>query len=208
MATPARPAPALHSSATVRSPLARFFRAGVLIVVVACACYFAVRLVSPKVRDYTPTELKAKLDEGVPIDQAIEQVNRLTPEGRRDVLTSPEAQSYLNKLKPDQRLRFVKETLDRGIRQQLEHYQKLTPEERIAFRDEVLTRQREERKRLENDPEHREQVHSMVTSGDFEAVMERAVQSFLSITSSQERVELKPLFEGALDNLKYAREEH
>jgi hypothetical protein len=46
----------------------------------------------------------------------------------------------------------------------------------------------------------------MASSENVSEMLEQASKAFLSLTTSDERAELQPLYEGALDNLKHAQE--
>src|SRR5205823_2716120 len=99
-----------------------------------------------KVRDLTPDEVRTRMEnDSLPIETAIEQINRLDARDRRDVMQSPQAQAYFQHLQPEQRVRFVRGTMDRGILQQIESFRKMNPEQRAQFVEEARTRQREAR---------------------------------------------------------------
>ena len=205
-------APRPNTAVTRRdNPLARWIKALSILAVIALMCFFGVRLLSKKVRDFTPDELKARMEQSaeaapLPLDTVIEQVNRLDVDTRRDVMQSKEAQHYFNTLKPEQRLKFVRETMDRGIRNQIERYRKMNPEEKKAFIEEAKARQQEVRERLQNQsPEEREKTQTAMNAGNMYEVIERVMQTYLSVTSSEERAELAPLYDGALENLKVAK---
>jgi hypothetical protein len=200
-AAPTSPAIKRHSATW------RWMRASSLVIVVLAAVFFAARALTHRVRDLNASEMRARMDNGgLEVDTAIQQLNRMDVESRRDVMQSAEAQNYFTKLKPEQRARFVKETLDRGIQQQIERYRKMSPEERSKFITDVQDRQREQRERIQNlPPEERQRVKEMANSGNMREVVEKAVKMYLSVTSSAERAELAPLFDAALDNLDFAK---
>jgi hypothetical protein len=147
------------------------------------------------------------MDDGsLALNDAVEQVNKLDVSARREVMRSAEAQAYFQRLQPDQRLQFVRRTLDRGIQDQIERYRKLDPEEKKAFIAEAQERQQQAREQMNNmSPEQKKSVREMVESSDLAAVVENAVKTYLKVSSSEERAELAPLFDGALDNLNYAK---
>lgn len=185
----------------------RWARALFLAALVALGCALAVRLLAPRFRDPGPEEIKARMSNGsLELEKAIEQVNKLDASARREVMQSAEAQSYFQSLPPEQRIQFVRRTLDRGIQEQLERYKKMTKEERKAFVEEVQERQREARERMNKmTPEEKKQLRETLNSSDFMAVIEKAVKTYLRVSSSEERAELAPLFDGALENLDYAK---
>lgn len=189
------------------SPAWRWFRAAIFVIVVAGLAHGAVRLLSPKVRDMTPDEVRDRMAaDSLSLDKAIEQLNRMDVRDRREVMQSPDAQKYFQKLKPADRMRFVNETLDRGIRTQIERYRKMSKEEKQEFIEQIHQVQAEERERLQNmGPEERAQVKQMMDASNFEQVVENAVKAYLSASTSEERAELAPLFDGALDNMKMVR---
>jgi len=214
MATPARN---LYGSAD--SSLARYVRAVALITVVIVICVWGGRALSAWLRDMTSEELQQKMAEAaqkvetddalavLPLDRAIEQINRMPPDRRREVMQSDAARDYVNRLRPEDRSRLVKETLDRGIRDQLERYKKMSKEERKEFVEKAKKRQEEARKKMDElPPEKKEQVRKMATSKDVGEMMEQASKAYLSLTTSDERAELQPLYDGALDNLQHAQE--
>jgi len=197
----------MRGSSPASSESARVFwrwgRALALVAVVVAGCFFAGRALTPKVRDLGPDGLKARMSDGsLELETAVEQINRLDAQDKRQVMQSPEAQAYFQGLKPDQRLHLVRRTLDRTIQQQIERYRKMDPEERAAFIAEVQERQREAREQMRSNPER---TREMVNSSDFVSVVENAVKTYLRMSSSEERAELAPLFDGALDNLNYAK---
>lgn len=219
MATPAR-----NLYGRPEAPLWRYLRAGVLVAVVLVVCIWVGKALTGRLRDMTPDELRDKMAAAaqvappqpgateealsvLPLDQAIQQVNRMTPDQRREVMRSDAARDYINRLKPEERGRFIRETLDRGIQDQLKRYHKMNKEERKEFVAEAKKRQQEARERMDQLPaEKKEQVRKFANSENIGEVIEQASKAFLSVTTSDERAELQPLYEGALDNLKYARE--
>lgn len=188
-------------------PLLRWIRAGALIVFVSAICYFAGGMLIRHFRDLSPAQIRAKMSaKSLPLDTAIDQLNRLDVRERRDVMQSPEAQTYFQSLKPDQRLRLVKQTLDRGIQDQIDRFRNLKPEEKQAFIEEAKQRQAEAREQMKTLPEdERAKMRQMIESSNIQEVVEKAVQTYLSMTSSAERAELAPLFDGALENLNFAK---
>ena len=189
------------------SPVLRWIRAGIVAVLVAGLCYGGVRLLSPKVRDLTPDEVRDRMGaDNLSLDDAIEQLNRMDVRDRREVMQSPDAQKYFQKLKPADRMRLVNETLDRGIRTQIERYRKMSKEEKKEFVEQIQQVQAEERERIENmSPEERAQMQQAMGASNFEQAVENAVKAYLSASTSEERAELAPLFNGALDNMKSFR---
>ncbi|MCZ7643775.1 MAG: hypothetical protein M5U26_00590 [Planctomycetota bacterium] len=186
----------------------RWAKALALVLGILIVCYLAGQRLAEKVRDATPEELMTRLgaEEPPALDEVIAQVNRMEVQKRREVMRSPQAQRFFERLAPEQRARFVKETLDRGIQDQIERYRKLAPEERKAFIEEALERQRKFREQMEElPPEERKRMRDLASNANMQETVERAVKEFLRVTSSEERAELAPLYEGALENLKKAR---
>ena len=185
----------------------RWVRAGAFLVGIVLAVFIVGRLASKKVRDLTPEEVRARMEgETLQVETAIEQINRLDASDRRDVMQSPQAQAYFQRLPADQRMRFVRETLDRGIQQQIDSFHKMNADERAKFVEEARARQQEARARMENMPESDKQnIRQMMNSGKMDEVIDRAMHEYLAVTSSEERVQLAPLFDGALDNLNFAK---
>ena len=218
--------------AQFRRPWVRYARAAGLLAAVALAVLGAARLLIPKVRDLQPEELKTfmaraseaarELPQGeaedaeararalaahLPLEKAIQQINRLGAEERREVMRSLEAQRYLQELRPEERVRLVRETLDRGVYVMVERYRSLTAEQKRQELDRIRALQAEGRARLDAaTPEERRRMAEFVNSGDFDHLLDRAVKAYLSLTTSQERAELAPLFDAAFENLRYARE--
>lgn len=190
-----------------RRPFVRWARALALVAVVAAVCVFSVRALTPKVRDPGPADIKAHMDDdSLALDDAVEQVNKLDVSDRRDVMRSAEAQAYFQRMQPGQRLQFVRRTLDRGIQDQIERYRKLDPEGKKAFIEEAQERQQQAREQMNNmTPEQKKSVRETVESSDLLVVVENAVRTYLKVSSSEERAELAPLFDGALDNLNHAK---
>jgi hypothetical protein len=198
----------LPSRSTSNShPAWRWLRAGIVVGLVAGVCYGAVRLLSHKVRDLTPDEVRQRMDaDTLPLDSAIEQLNRMDVRDRREVMQSPDAQKYFQKLKPADRMRFVNETLDRGIRANIERYRKMNKDEKQAFIEEIQQAQSDQRERMQNmSPEEKAQMKQALEASNFEQIVENAVKAYLSASTSEERAELAPLFNGALDNMKTMR---
>jgi len=211
----------------VAKPFWRFARAALLVGVVVAACVIVSRALTQKVRDYTPEELQAQMEtaagaaaearaEGrdpaeaaeasLPVGQLIEQVNRMEVRQRRELMRSDTAREYVNSLPPESRRRFVRETLDRGLQDQLERYHKMSKEERAKFIEEVKKRQQEAREKMDQmSEEEKDRVREFANSSDIQDMINKATKSFLSLTTSEERAELQPLFEGALDNLQHAQ---
>jgi uncharacterized membrane-anchored protein YhcB (DUF1043 family) len=211
----------------VAKPLWRFARAALLVGVVVAACVIVSRALTQKVRDYTPEELQTQMEtatgaaaearaegrdpaaaaEGaLPVGKLIEQVNRMEVRQRRELMRSDTAREYVNSLPPESRRRFVRETLDRGLQDQLERYHKMSKEERATFIEEVKKRQQEAREKMDQMSEkEKERVRDFANSTDIQDMIDKATKSFLSLTTSEERAELQPLFEGALDNLQHAK---
>lgn len=200
-----------HRLPSRRSAAKRWGTALAIVAVILAACYAGGRLLAERARDRTPEELKALMAkedaEPIDVDTAIQQLNRLDVNERREVFRSPEFNAYAQRLKQDQRVKLVRETMDRGIRQTLERYRKMSKEEKEDFHEEIRNRQAETREHLENlSPEEKKRLREMVRSGEFEQVVERALQAYLKVTSSEERAELAPLYDTALENLKIAKE--
>lgn len=194
-----------------RSAARRWGTALAIVAAILAVCYVGGKLLAERARDRTPAELKALMarEDGEPldVDTAIAQLNRLDVNERRELFRSPEFNAYAQRLKQDQRVKLVRETMDRGIRQTLERYRKMNKEEKEAFHEEIRKRQSETREHLENlTPEEKKRMREMVRSGEFEQVVERALQAYLKVTSSEERAELAPLYDTALENLKIAKE--
>lgn len=194
-------------AARAASPALRWLRAVLILGILVGITIFAVRKTAPRVADLSPEQIEEKMDaENWPVEDAIVQVNRLDGAARRRVMTGPQAQRYFQKLTNDQRLKFVKETMDRGIREQIEGYRKMNTEQRDAFVEEIRRRQEEQRERFNSMSDaERKQVKEMLESGEFTEAIERAMKSYLGVTTSAERAELAPLFDAALENLQFVR---
>lgn len=192
-----------------RSAGLRWAGAVAVLVLILGACYVGGRALSERVRDLTGDELRdrmAREDAGLGVDEAIERVNRLSADERRAVMQSPEAQAFVQRQAPEQRLRFVEKTLDRGIQQQIERFRKMNKEERAAFVEEVKQRQKETRERMDNlPPEEKKKLREAFDASNIQQMMDKAVKAYLSLTTSDERADLAPLYEGALENLDHAR---
>ncbi len=189
------------------SPAWRYLRAFLFAVIVAGLCVVAVRLTSKKVRDLNADELRAQMESGeLKVDTAIAQINRMDFDDRRGLMQSPEAQHYFQNLPPQDRKRLVIDTLDKSIRLQIERFHKLSAGERKEFIDEMRQRQIEERERFLRLPkEEQDKRRAMMVATNFEEIVEKAVQAYLSVSTSQERAELAPLYEGALDNARFIK---
>jgi hypothetical protein len=196
-----------RSAKPPHNPLFRNIRAACLIAFVVAVCYFAGGWLIHRVRDLRPEEIRGRMaSDALPLDTAIEQLNKLNVRDRSDLMQSPEAQKYFQSLKPDQRLRFVRETMDRGIRQQIERFRNMKPDEKAAFIEEVKQRQEDMREQLRNTPEDkRAEMRQMIESTNMREIIEKAVNTYLSVTNSAERAELAPLFNGALENVNFAK---
>lgn len=192
-----------------RSAAWRWAGAIVVLAGILGACYAGGRTLSERVRDLTGEELRAKMadaDAHLTTEEAITQVNRLNADDRRAVMQSPEAQRFIQRQKPEDRLHFVEKTLDRGIQQQIERFRKLNKEERVAFVEEVKQRQREARERMDNlPPEEKKKLRESLDASNIQQMLDKAVKAYLSLTTSDERADLAPLYEGALENLDHAR---
>jgi uncharacterized protein YdaT len=211
----------------VAKPFRRFARALLLAGVVGAACVAVSRALTQKVRDFTPDELQAQMgtaaqaaaearaegrdpaaaaEGALPVGKLIEQVNRMEVRQRRELMRGDTAREYVNSLPPESRRRFVRETLDRGLQDQLERYHKMSKEERAKFIAEVKTRQQEAREKMDQlSEQEKDRVREFANSSDIQDMIDKATKSFLSLTTSEERAELQPLFEGALDNLQHAK---
>ena len=185
----------------------RWARAGILIAIVAGVCFAGVRLLTPKVRDLSPDEVRARMAaDDLPMDTAIEQLNRMDVRDRRDVMQSADAQKYFQKMNPADRLRFINQTLDRSIRTQIERYRKMNKDEKKAYIEQIQQVQSEERQRIDNmSPDDRAKANAAMSAGNVQEIVENAVKAYLSASTSEERAELAPLFDGALDNMKSLR---
>lgn len=187
----------------------RWAGAAAALAAILAACYAGGRALTERVRDMTGEEMRVKMaDErsGMTVDDAIAQVNRMNADDRRSVMQSDEARRFIQRQAPAERLRFVEKTLDRGIQVQLERYRKMNKEERAAFIEEAKERQRENRERMENlPPEEKQKMRQAFSNGNMQEMLDRAVKAYLSLTTSEERAELAPLYEGALQNLDHAR---
>ncbi|MEI6234675.1 MAG: hypothetical protein WCT04_16590 [Planctomycetota bacterium] len=188
-------------------PTWRYIKAGLIAAAIAFVCFIAVRVTSKKVRDLTPEEVRTQMESGeFKIETAIAQINRMDFNDRRELMQSPQAQSYFQKLSAPDRKRLVIETMDKGIRVQIERFHKMNATERGEFIAEVKQRQLEERERFMKLPkEEQDKRREMMNSSSFEEIVGKAVQAYLSVSTSQERAELAPLYEGALDNVRAIR---
>jgi hypothetical protein len=228
MVTPTRsPGPVGRSSSPAPKALWRFARAICLTALVLVGCVLAVRALTPKVRDLTADELRQKMGDAakvgaearagggdafaategaLSVGTVIAQVNRMDVRERRELMRSDTAREYINNLPPESRRRFVRETLDRGLQDQLERYHKMSKDERARFIEDAKKRQQEAREKMDQmSQEEKDRVRDFANSGDIQEMVDKATKSFLSLTTSDERAELQPLFEGALDNLQHAQ---
>ncbi len=209
MALQPRAAPSVASAPKLGGAGKRWGGAIGLLVLILAACYVGGQSLARRVGDYSPEEIRERMaspEAGLAVVQAIEQVNRLNVAEWREVMRSEEARAYIQRLAPEERLHFVKETLDRGIQDQLQRYHKMSKEERQAFIEQAKKNQREARANMDKLSEkQKEEMRAFAASGSIEELIERALKAYLSLTSSDERAELAPLFDGALENLKYAR---
>jgi len=206
MPTPPIPPPPLKYEPLQRSSR-RWVGAVVVILIVLALVFLAGRAATEHVRDLTAAELRAKMaGSEMELDAAIAQVNRMDALARREVLQSDEARQFIQRLPPEQRLKFVEQTLDRGIQQQIERYRKLDKDQRKEFIEDAKQQQKENRQRLDDlPPDEKERVRQMASSEDIQEMVEKALKAFLSLTTSAERAELAPLYEGALENLNHAQ---
>lgn len=174
---------------------------------VGAICVMVVKTVSRKVRDATPSELTDEMEAGTAkLDTVIDTLKRMDFDHRREVMQSPQAQKYFQTLSRDDRKRLVIETLDRGIRQQIERYHKLTKDEREEFITEMKQRQTEAREEfMKLSKEEQDARRKMLNDTNFEEIVEKAMQAYLSVSTSSERAELAPLYEGALQNVRFIR---
>ena len=190
-----------------KSPTVRYFKAGALALVVAVLCVTGVKLMAGKVRDLTPEEIREKLESGtLDVDKAVVQINRLDLDGRQELMRTPEWRAYVQKLSFDDRRKLVHGTIDKGIILQLERYHKMNPEERKKFIEEVQENQRMELERFNNLPRNEQQKQrDMLERANIEELVEKGVKAYLSTSTSEERAELAPLYEKALDNIRVRR---
>lgn len=191
-----------------RSATLRWTHAIALLVLILGTCIAVGQMLARRVADLTPEELRTRIatNSPPPLEKVIEQFNRMTVLERRELTLSENFRDYTAKLKPDERHRFVRETMDRGIQDQIQRFRKMNKEERAAFVEEAKERQKKAREEMENlPPEKKEQLRAQLQSGNMQEVIERAVQEFLKVTTSEERAELAPLYDGALENLSHAK---
>ena len=139
------------------------------------------------------------METGAPqLDRVIETLQRMDTDHRREVMQSPEMQRYFQKLTPADGKRLLMATLDRGIAQQMERYHKMSKAERAQFIEEGKAAPAgRARAHHENVHEERDKRRAMLLSdANFEEMFEKAMKSYLSVTTSEERaVVLAPLFE-------------
>ncbi|HYF51678.1 MAG TPA: hypothetical protein VEJ63_19845 [Planctomycetota bacterium] len=192
-----------------RSAAARWTTAVGLLALILMGCYYFGQVLARKVADPTPEQLQQSLTSSKPpaLEELITQFNRMDVAKRGELSTTPEFREYTQKLSPEQRLKFVRETMDRGIQDQIERYRKMNKEERAAFIEEARERQKSVREQMDNaTPEEKSRMREMASSGNLQDVIERAVQEFLKVTTSEERAELAPLYDGALENMRHAQQ--
>lgn len=190
-----------------KSPALRYAKAVALAVVVAGVCIGAVKLTSKKVRDYTPEEIREKLESGeLEVDRAIVQINRLDLGGRQELMRSEEWRTYVRKLPIQDRRKLVHGTIDKGIIMQLERYHKMNADEKAKFVEEVKDAQRQERERFLSLPRaEQDKRRAAMEAANIDEIIEKGVKAYLSVSTSEERAELAPLYEGALDNVRLIR---
>jgi hypothetical protein len=196
------------SSEFRRQAFWRWTQAGALVVLILCACLYVGHVLARRVADLTPAQIRERMaaEQTPPVETMVEQVNRLNALERREVMTSAEATRYFQRLRPDERLRFVRQTLDRGIQEQIERYRNMNKDERSAFVEETKERQRQARERMDKmTPQEKEEMRAALQESNMQEVIERAVKEYLSVSTSEERAELAPLYNGALENLNHAR---
>src|ERR1043165_6434066 len=140
------------------------------------------------------------------VEKAVVQINRLELDGRQELMRTPEWRAYVQKLSFDDRRKLVHGTIDKGIILQLERYHKMNPEERKKFIEEVQENQRMELERFNNLPRNEQQKQrDMLLRANIEELVEKGVKAYLSTSTSEERAELAPLYEKALDNIRVRR---
>lgn len=188
-------------------PTWRYIKAALIAGAIAFVCVIAVRVASKKVRDLTPDEVRTKMESGdLKLESAIAQINRMDFDNRRELMQSPEAQRYFQKLPAPDRKRLVIETMDKGIRTQIERFHTMNTGERAAFVAEMRQRQIEDRERFAKLPkDEQDKRREMMNSSNVQEIIEKAVKAYLSVSTSEERAELAPLYEGALDNVRSIR---
>ena len=188
-------------------PTWRYIKACLIAGAIAYVCFLAVKVTSKKVRDLTPDEVRAQMESGdLKVEPAIAQINRMDFDDRRALMQSPEAQTYFQKLPAPDRKRLVIETMDKGIRMQIERFHKMTAEERAAFVAEMRQKQLEDREQFAKLPKaEQEKRRDMMNNTNVQEIIEKAVKSYLSVSTSEERASLAPLYEGALDNVRSIR---
>jgi hypothetical protein len=191
-----------------RSENTRWMIALGLVTCIVVGCIVIGQVLARRVADPTPHEIQSSLGSQTPppLDKLIEQFNRMDIAQRRELSMTGEFRNYTAKLSPEERLKFVRQTMDRGIQDQIERYRKMNKEERSEFIEQVRERQKKAREDLQNaTPEEKQRVRAMLESGNLQDTIERAVQEFLKVTSSEERAELEPLYSGALENINFAK---
>jgi len=191
-----------------RSATGRWMSAIGILAVVLIGCFYLGRALARRVADPTPEQFQQSLAAAVPpaLEKVIEQFNRMDVVRRREISVSGEFRDYTAKLTPEQRLKFVRETMDRGIQDQIERYRKMNKEERAAFIEEARSRQKQARETMDSAaPEEKQRMKEMASSTNLQDVIEKAMQEFLKVTTSEERAQLAPLYDGALENLRHAQ---
>lgn len=194
-------------SKSQKSPLIRYIKAGAIAIVVAGVCALGVKLMAGKVRDLTPEEIRTQLETGeLNVDTAVAQVNRLDLGERQGLMRSPEWRAYVQKLSFADRRKLVHGTIDKSIILQLERYHKMNADERAKFVEEVMETQRLESERFKNLPRDEQQKRrDMMERANIEEIIDKGVKAYLSVSTSEERAELAPLYERILDNVRYVR---
>lgn len=188
-------------------PTWRYIKAGLISAAVAFVCFIAVRVASRKVRDFTPDEMRTHLEAGdLPIETVIAQINRMDFDERRELMQSQPTQRYFQKLTPPDRKRLVVETLDKGIRMQIERFHKMNATERSQFIEEMRQRQIEDMANFAKLPkDEQDKRRDLMNQSNFEEIVQKAVKAYLSVSTSEERAELAPLYENALNNVRTIR---
>ena len=202
-----KPPASYSSTSRPDTPAWRYAKAILFAAVIAGVCALAVKLTTKKVRDLTPAEMRDKMNaDALNVDTAITQINRMDLDDRRELMQSPEAQRYFQKLQPQDRKRFVIETMDKGIRMQIERFHKMNADERAEFISTMRQQQLDAREQFLKLPkEEQDKRREMLNSSNMQEIVEKAVKAYLSVSTSQERAELAPLYEGALDNARFIK---
>src|SRR5579862_2670887 len=189
------------------SPASRYIKAALIALAVAGACALFVKLTAKKVRDLTPDELRAKMGAGeITVDSAITQLNRLDLSDRQSLTQSPEWREFVRQLPPPEVRRLVLGTLDKGITLQLERFHRMKPEERKQFIEDARTAQAEQLERFRQLPkEEQDKRRAQLENINIEEMIDKGVKAYLSVTTSEERAELAPLYEERLNAIKFIR---